>query len=140
MVSAVSSIDNSHEDDYFRNATVSFHRTFLSQDGVAGQGTWYIIVQALNIYSSMVVPEARFLFVTWHPFRVKEVPRQSIAFFGRGRRPDGLSAWAQGRHANTWLAALSAPQGSTLSGTVCPTPLTPGGPVWVLRDKFRCLI
>ena len=60
-------------------------------------------------------------------------------FFGRGRCPGGLTAWTQGRHANTWLAALSAPRGPTLSGTVCPSPLTPGGPVWALRGKLRCL-
>ena len=63
-----------------------------------------------------------------------------LVFFGRKRRPGGLTAWAQGRHANNWLAALSAPRGPTLSGTVCPSPLTPGVPVRALRDKLRCFV
>ena len=64
----------------------------------------------------------------------------TLISFCRGRRPGGLSAWTQGRHANTWLVALSTPRGPTLSGTVCPSPLTPGGPVWALRGKFRGLV
>ena len=59
-------------------------------------------------------------------------------FFGRGRRPGGLATWAQGRHTSTWLVALSTPRSPTLSGTVCPSPLTTGGPVWALSDKLRC--
>ena len=58
-------------------------------------------------------------------------------FFGRGRRPGGLTAWAQGRHTNTGLAALSAPRGLTLSGTVCPSPPIIESPVWALSDRLR---
>ena len=50
-------------------------------------------------------------------------------FFGWGRRLGGLTTWAQGRHTNTWLVALSTPRGPTLLGAVCPCPLISGGPV-----------
>ena len=37
----------------------------------------------------------------------------------------------------TWLVALSASRGPTLSGTVCPSPPTPGDPVRALRGRLR---
>ena len=65
-------------------------------------------------------------------------PKKKPFFFCMGRRPSGRIAWAQGRHTNTWLVALSAPRGPTLSGTVSPSPPTLGDPVWALSGRFRC--
>ena len=70
----------------------------------------------------------------------EEEEEEEDTFFGRGCRPGGLTAWAQGRHASTRLAALSSPRGPTLSGTVSPSLLNPGGPVWTLSVKLRGLV
>ena len=46
--------------------------------------------------------------------------------FWLGAPPRWLPSRAQGRHTNSGLVALSAPRGSTLSGTVCPSRLSLG--------------
>ena len=60
----------------------------------------------------------------------------TMIFFGRGRPPGRFTAWTQGRHTNTRLVAFSTPRSPTLSGTVCPSPLIIGGPVWNLSGKW----
>ena len=59
-------------------------------------------------------------------------------FFWVGAPPSWFPSWAQGRHTNSGLVALSAPRGPTLSRTVCPSPPTIESPVRALNDRLRC--